>query len=160
MKAKRLDRQSAQEITGNVITICEELGITGTVIIVDRHGNLLDEYMIGDARHMTRQIAILKAKQSAYTGEKTGIIAKNIENGTRTLELYGINPRHFVPFAGGCPITDKKGNILGGGGFSEQTAQTDEHIIATAIRNAGFLADSPQRTDIPEDKITRILIKE
>jgi len=153
-----LNGSETMDIMQKIEEILKHLKLTGTATIVDRNGHILASEMHGKAIPMTGQISLLKARQSAHTGDRTGATGEKIETGEVTLTLLGIDPNEFVPFAGGCPIVDGEGNILGGAGFSEQTAQTDENIITTAVEAAGFSSKKPKRKEIPLATIQNVLV--
>lgn len=154
-KREVLGYKEALMIINFVANMVESLKINGTAVIVDRGGIILAAICCGEARPMTFTIALNKALQAAYTGARTGDIAKKIASGERTMELYGINPKTFVPFAGGCPIYSKGGKLLGGAGFSEQTAKSDEDIVCTALENCGFASDTPLMSDVSSEEISK-----
>ncbi len=150
-----LGHKEALMIINFLADMVARLKIDGTAVIVDRGGIILAAICCGEARPMTFDIALNKARQSAHTGARTGDIAQKISSGERTLKLYGIDPDKFVPFAGGCPIYSKGGKLVGGAGFSEQTAKSDEDIISTALENCGFSSDTPSMSDISSEEIIK-----
>lgn len=152
-KGKFLKKKQAKKIVDMVAAIMYELGIDGAVAVVDQDDNFIDGFIQGNARPITLAIATNKASQSSQTGARTGDTAKKIASGERTLELFGLDEKTFVPFAGGCPIYSKDGVRLGGAGFSEQTAVTDQRIICAAVEACGFLSNTPTFEDIPEEVI-------
>ncbi|XLQ20339.1 MAG: GlcG/HbpS family heme-binding protein [Candidatus Moraniibacteriota bacterium] len=155
----RLKKKTAKKIVDFAIAIADALGISGSIAVVDTDNNFIDGILYGHARPMTYAIATNKAALSGYTGARTGTTAQQIASGERTLELYGIDPEMNVPFPGGCPIYTKKGILIGGAGFSEQTGITDERIISAAIEACGFLSDTPAMTDISEKLIQKAVKK-
>ena len=150
-----MKKKDAKRIAAMVIAIMDELNICGSMAFVNTNNVTVYKKLYGNARPMTLAIAVNKGAESAYTGARTGALAKQIKDGKRTRELYGIPKKTFVPFHGGCPIYTKAGVLIGGAGFSEQTGITDERIIAAAIENCGFLSDTPVMKDIPHKKILK-----
>lgn len=154
-KKVRLRKKDAKRIADFAAALARELGISGSIGVSNRKRKVMCERVVGQPRPMTRIIAINKARQPAYTGSRTSITAEAVLSGARTLGLYGIDSEEFVPFGGGCPIYTKEGAHVGGAGFSEETAVTDERIIAAAIEACGFLSEGPKQEDISEKKIRK-----
>jgi uncharacterized protein GlcG (DUF336 family) len=53
---------------------------------------------------------------------------------------YSCGKRHFgvVPFAGGGPVYDCKGNLIGGAGASGDSVDADDLVTRKAINLAGL----------------------
>lgn len=152
-KKNRLKKKDADRIAEFAAAITRELGIFGSIFVVNQKRKLKAERKVGAPFPTTGPIALNKANQSAFTGQRTGLTAEMVLSRKRTLGLYGIRRKKFVPFAGGCPIYTKKGIHIGGAGFSQETAVTDERIIAAAIEACGFLSDAPKKEDISMERI-------
>ncbi|KKP57894.1 MAG: hypothetical protein UR60_C0004G0022 [Candidatus Moranbacteria bacterium GW2011_GWF2_34_56] len=152
-KKIRLRKRDAKRIADFAVALTKELGIFGSIFVVNRERKLKAERTVGTPYPVTGPIALNKANQSAFTGVRTGLTAEMVLSGKRTLGLYGIDPQRFVPFAGGCPIYTKKGIHIGAAGFSQETAVTDERIIAASIEACGFLSEGPKKEDIPLERI-------
>ncbi|KKP67949.1 MAG: hypothetical protein UR66_C0009G0039 [Candidatus Moranbacteria bacterium GW2011_GWE1_35_17] len=154
-KKIKLRKRDAERIAEFAAALTKELGIFGRIAVSNCKQQVMAEKKVGSPYPVTRSIAVNKANQSAYTGMRTRITAEVVLSGKRTLGLYGIDPEKFVPFAGGCPIYTQEGIHIGGAGFSQETAVTDERIIATAIEACGFLSDAPKKEDISLEKIQK-----
>lgn len=154
-KGSYLRKKDAERIADFAAAITKELGIFGSIFVVNQERELKVERKVGAPFPTTGPIALNKANQSDFTGQRTELTAEMVLSGKRTLGLYGIDPEKFVPFAGGCPIYTQEGIHIGGAGFSQETAITDERIIAAAIEACGFLSDAPKRKDIPLEKIQK-----
>jgi Haem-degrading len=86
------------------------------------------------------------------TGDNTGpaplwgVWATNLLRHTERESGYTCGDRHFgvVPFAGGVPIYDcKSGKLIGGGGASGDSVDSDDMVAREAIMRAGFCS-APQ----------------
>jgi uncharacterized protein GlcG (DUF336 family) len=149
---KILTHPEARYIAGVATELLEKLQLSAAIWITDRNGTLLTADVVGIVIPTTKQIARLKAEQSAYTADHTEVIAKKIETGERTLDLLGIKGKTFVSFAGGVPIYDSSdGTLLGAAGLSNLSAESDKLLITTAVEFSGkFTCKKPDLVVIGE----------
>lgn len=87
----------------------------------------------------TITIAELKATQAAYTGETTRATRDQIASGDITPEILGLDPRTTLKWAGGVPIYNSTGHLLGGLGISNLKEDEDEEVAVTVIKKFGFV---------------------
>jgi len=123
----------------NLIKVDKE----GSICIVNSFGYLIFQFNMDYIRPMTVDIALAKARQAAKTGKRTSTFRDDVRNGLINLGALGIAERDFVPWAGGAPIYNKSGILLGGGGISNLKQEEDEYYIITAIEKSGFLSEKP-----------------
>ncbi|MBR9703010.1 heme-binding protein [Candidatus Woesearchaeota archaeon] len=120
----------------------KRLEITGSVAsisIVNIHGFEIARLVMDGAKPVSANVALMKAKQAAALGKLTSETRDEIEEGKKTPALLGIQPDCVVPWAGGVPIYDEEGNLLGGLGISNLTEDEDEDAAENAVVSAGFL---------------------
>jgi uncharacterized protein GlcG (DUF336 family) len=69
-----------------------------------------------------------------------GVWATNLLRHTDRANGYSCGKRHFgvVPFAGGQPVYDCKGKLIGGAGASGDSVEADDLVTKNAINFAGF----------------------
>lgn len=111
------------------------------VCVVNRHGETLISFSRGPARPFTANIARLKAVQSARTGRRTRFIRDRVAAGDWGLGFAGMDPADYCGLAGGVPVYDDNGDLLGGCGVSNLHEDQDEEVSSGAVEAAGFVSD-------------------
>ena len=111
-----------------------ELNVNMNIAVVDRGGNLMTFMRMKDAWIGSIDIAIKKAKAAILFDMPTDEIGKLSQPGK---SLYGIEHSNggLITFAGGIPIKNKDGEIIGGIGISGDTVENDK-AVAEAGANA------------------------
>lgn len=128
----------AQAILAAAIQTLKTQFSVATVSIVNRDGTEIVKAVMDGVRPLTVNVALLKAQQAAYTGKSTSTTRHEIESGSKTAEVLGIDPKYLVPWAGGVPIYDAEGHLIGGIGVSNHAEETDEMVAENAVCKAGF----------------------
>lgn len=128
----------AKEIVVAALQTLETQSNVASVVIVNRDGTEIIRVVMDGVRPFTSHVASLKAKQAAWTGRPTSKTRDEIDAGEKNSGLLGINVDVLVPWAGGMPIYDQEGHLLGGVGVSNLTQEEDEMVAENAIYKAGF----------------------
>lgn len=108
-----------------------EIGTEMNIAVVDSGGNLKAFVREEFAWLGSIDIAIKKAKTAVFFNMNTDIIGTLSQPGN---DLYGIEHSNggLITFAGGIPIQDEEGKIIGGVGVSGSTIENDK-IVAQAV---------------------------
>lgn len=108
-----------------------EIGTEMNIAVVDAGGNLKAFVREEFAWLGSIDIAIKKAKTAVFFNMDTDIIGELSQPGN---DLYGIEHSNggLITFAGGIPIQDEEGKIIGGVGVSGSTIENDK-IVAQAV---------------------------
>lgn len=109
-----------------------------SISIVNRDGTEIAKAVMDGVRPFTTYVALMKAKQAAYIGKATGIIASEVKKWTKTLGVLDIDFNNFVQWKGGVPVYDQEGHLLGGLGVSNLDQENDDAVAENAICKAGF----------------------
>jgi len=133
-----LTAKEARKIMDAAVQTLETQFIAASVCLVNRDGTIIVSLMMDGVRPHTANVARLKAQQSALTGKSTLDIRDEIAAGKKTAEILGIPANELICWAGGMPIYDKEGNLLGGIGVSEPGEMTEEMVAENAVCKAGF----------------------
>ncbi len=120
------------------ITILESQFKVASISIVNRDGTEIAKIVMDGVKTATVNVALLKAKQSAWTGKATSKTRDEISAGEKTAEVLGIDPKLLVPWAGGMPIYDSESHLLGGIGVSNLAPEEDEMVAKNAICKVGL----------------------
>ncbi len=139
-EVKSLSGEEAWKIADAIrdFYLCEEEGVS--IAVVNRDGRPLMLVTMSNARPFTANVALLKARQAAFTGRRTRHTAAQVAGGEVTLGLLGIDSDKFVPWPGGVPIYDDQNRLLGGAGVSNLTGDEDETLAATGVKAAGYVS--------------------
>jgi uncharacterized protein GlcG (DUF336 family) len=123
-----------------------ELGTLSKVAnlcLANRYGQVLVQATMDLARPVTAHFAVLKARQAALSGQRTRWLRDKLATGEVTLGLFGISKEEFMPWAGGVPVYDTDGVLLGGMGMSNLDENEEEAFIIRLVESAGFLSARP-----------------
>jgi len=96
-----LTHDEAWEMATNLRAILLKENKAANYCICNRNGQILVQASMDKARPVTLHIALLKAQQSASTGERTRWMSEKVASGEVTLELFNWCREKFVPWAGG-----------------------------------------------------------
>ena len=108
----------------------QELGVQMNIAVVDEGANLKAFARMDGAWLGSIDISIRKAKTARFFNMNTGEIGKLSQPGG---SLYGIEHSNggLITFAGGVPIKNTAGEVIGGIGVSGSTVEND-HLVAEA----------------------------
>ncbi len=109
-----------------------------SISIVNRDRTEIAKAIMDGVRPFTANVALLKAQQAALVGKPTSEIRDKISDGEITPEVFGIDPKYLVPWAGGMPIYDTENHLLGGIGVSNLTQEEDAMVAENAVCKIGF----------------------
>lgn len=115
------------------------------ICVVNLAGQALVQIVMDGAQPYAANIARLKAEQAAKVGRRTRFMRDNVANPDHpyTPEMLGIDPKVFIPWAGGVPVFHTDGTALGGIGVSNLTEDEDEQCCIRAVEQLGYLSDRP-----------------
>ncbi|MDP1884452.1 MAG: heme-binding protein [Candidatus Moranbacteria bacterium] len=133
-----LTSDEAQGILAAAIQTLKAQFKVAAVSIVNRDGTEIAKVVMDGVKSASANVATLKAKQAAWRGKSTAETRDEIGAGKITAEVLGIDPKQLVPWAGGMPIYDKEGNLLGGIGVSNLAQEEDEMVAKSAVCKEGF----------------------
>lgn len=139
-KVYSLTAEVALEILSNARALLYEYKKSASIVIVNALGFEIAKLVMEGAKSASVSIAYFKAEQSARMGHTTRTIRDRISSGETTAEILGIDPNHLIKWAGGVPIYDEEGNLLGGLGISNLTEDEDEEFAIKALNFADGLS--------------------
>lgn len=117
------------------------------IAVVDTGGCLKGFLRMDDAWTGSIDIAIKKAKTAVFFGMPTDEIGKLSQPGG---PLYGIEHSNdgLITFAGGLPVVDKDGVMIGGIGVSGSSVENDRKVAEAGLKTVGVcdLPAHPWRT--------------
>ena len=108
----------------------QQLGVRMNIAVVDEGANLKAFTRMDGAWLGSIDISVKKAKTARFFNMNTGEIGKLSQPGG---SLYGIEHSNggLITFAGGVPIKNTAGEVIGGIGVSGSTVEND-HVVAEA----------------------------
>ena len=131
-----INLEKAREAASACITKARELGVKMCIAIVDTGANLkafarMDEALLGSV-----DVAVKKARTAKLFDFNTEEIGKLSQPGG---PLYGIEVSNggLITFAGGVPIRNKAGEVIGAIGVSGSTPEHDQMVAEAGARVAG-----------------------
>lgn len=115
----------------------------GVLAIVSSHGRLILKYAMDGITPYNAHLCEQKARQAASIGRRTRFIRDKVLDPDHPYSprFLDIDPQEFVPWAGGVPILNDRGAVLGGIGLCIATEDEDEEIAVLAVESAGFISD-------------------
>jgi uncharacterized protein GlcG (DUF336 family) len=126
---KSISYEQANAAVDAAMQKAKAIGIKEDIAVVDAGGNLKAFARMDQAWLGSIEIAIRKAKTSRYLDMPTADLAKKAEPGQPLYGIQTIEPT--VIFAGGVPIKEADGTIIGAIGCSGSTPDNDNQA-ATA----------------------------
>ncbi|KAF2754065.1 DUF336-domain-containing protein [Pseudovirgaria hyperparasitica] len=105
-----------------------EIGIPMNIAIVDANLHLLLFERMEGAKITSIDIAINKAFTAAGHRVPTSVYKEAVWPGGAAFGIWNSNGGRFTTIAGGCPIVDVHGNVLGAIGCSTGTPAEDEDV--------------------------------
>lgn len=130
----RLELHLAQAAVAGALAHATERNAPSAVAVVDLGGNLLAFAADPDAILAARDLAVAKAYTSLSLRADTEGLGSSVQPGG---PFYGLNTaltgRPLVTFAGGRPLTDESGAVIGAVGVSGGTLDDDAQISAAAV---------------------------
>ncbi len=133
-----LTSTEAEKIIAAAIGTLESQLDVASIVLVNRDETEIAKTVMDGVKPLTARIAFMKARQAAWTGKPTDQTRNDIAAGKFTAISLGINPEELVPWAGGVPIYDQEGHLLGGIGVSNLAQEKDKDVAENAVVKAGF----------------------
>ena len=96
---------------------------------------------MNETKPMTRNIAMLKARQAASTGRRTRLVRDMVAAGEWGLGLLELDKDTYCPIAGGVPVYSQDQVLLGGCGVSNLHEDEDEKVWIHAVEACNFVSD-------------------
>ena len=129
-----MDYESAQNSIKGAVEEAKNLNLRMSIAVVDQGANLVCFVRMDDALLGSADIAIRKAKTAVFFNVPTGKLGELSQPGGPLFNIEHSNGG-LITFAGGVPIHDPDGNIIGGIGVSGGSVEED-HLVAEAGKKA------------------------
>ncbi|MFP6616261.1 MAG: heme-binding protein [Candidatus Hydrogenedentota bacterium] len=125
---------AAQRIIAAALKKSAEMDVKMNVTVVDVGGNLKAFVRMDDAYLGSADISMKKAKTAVMFGFPSGVLGTMSQPGG---ELYGVERSNggLITFAGGLPLHNASGKLIGAIGVSGSSVANDE-----AVAEAGAAA--------------------
>ncbi len=126
--------EAAQRIIAAALKKSKEMDVKMNVTVLDVGGNLKAFVRMDDAYLGSADISMKKAKTSVMFGFPSGALGGMSQPGG---ELYGVERSNggLITFAGGIPLKNASGKLIGAVGVSGSSVANDE-IVAKAAAAA------------------------
>jgi uncharacterized protein GlcG (DUF336 family) len=128
-----LSIDTAHVATAAAIAKVQEIGIPYTLTVVDGAGNIVHVGRLDGAAIASIETSIAKARTAVYFGAATADLASAVADGNplATIQTSTTLPLAFV--AGGVPITDENGVVIGGFGAGGGSPEQDHEVASAAV---------------------------
>jgi uncharacterized protein GlcG (DUF336 family) len=129
-KGETMTLEAAQRLIAAAIKKSDEIGVKMNVTVMDVGGNMKAFVRMDDAYLGSADISIKKAKTAVMFGFPSGVLGSMSQPGG---ELYGVERSNggLITFAGGLPLRNASGKLIGSIGVSGSSVANDE-IVALA----------------------------
>ena len=117
----------AKRVRDHALLQASELGISVSVVVVDRTGVILLMETNDDAPPGAAEASIMKAKAASRYGIATHLTAEYLKNLSAPLAQHALSLPDVCAFQGGAPIRFE-GEVLGGVGVSGGSGEQDTAI--------------------------------
>jgi uncharacterized protein GlcG (DUF336 family) len=133
-KGETVTLDAAQRIIAAALKKSAEMDVKMNVTVVDVGGNLKAFVRMDDAYLGSADISMKKAKTAVMFGFPSGVLGTMSQPGG---ELYGVERSNggLITFAGGLPLHNASGKLIGAIGVSGSSVANDE-----AVAEAGAAA--------------------
>ena len=111
----------------------KEIGVDMNIAIVDASTHLLHFSRMPNAKITSISIAIDKAFTAAGHKQGTHLYKDAVWPGGVAFGLGNSNGGRFITFAGGLPILNAKGDVIGGIGASTGTPAQDQQVVQAGV---------------------------
>ncbi|GAA3632641.1 heme-binding protein [Microbacterium awajiense] len=128
-----LSLDTARTATAAAIVAVEEVGIPYTLSVVDGAGQLVHVTRLDGAVIGSIDTSLAKARTAVFFGAATADLAGAVADGSplATIQTATSVPLAFV--AGGVPITDADGVVIGGFGAAGGSPEQDHRVAHAAV---------------------------
>jgi len=127
-----LDLIHSKQVVNNAIDKATQLSITVNIAIVDSAGYLITFNRMDGAHLGAIDIAIKKAKTSALFAKPCHLLGEKSQPGGALYQIEQSNSG-LITFAGGLPIINANGQLVGAVGISGSTVENDLAVAQAAI---------------------------
>jgi len=127
-----LDLIHSKQVVNNAIDKATQLSITVNIAIVDSAGYLITFNRMDGAHLGAIDIAIKKAKTSALFAKPCHLLGEKSQPGGALYQIEQSNGG-LITFAGGLPIINANGQLVGAVGISGSTVENDLAVAQAAI---------------------------
>ena len=130
-----MNRQIATAAIKAALEEAETVNCKMNIAVVDAGGHLVAFVRMDDAWLGSVDISLKKAKTATYFNLPSGTLGKMSQPGG---SLYGIEHSNqgLITFAGGLPIQNAAGKMIGAIGVSGDTVENDEKVAEAGKRAA------------------------
>lgn len=125
--------QLVQSIFSSCIDKALSMELPVTIAIVDKSGQLISSYRMEGSLLVSGEIAKKKAYSAVAMKQQTVDLQAIVQPGAEFYQLETITNGKVVTFAGGIPLEDYKGNIIGAIGVSGGSSQQDQSIALVGL---------------------------
>ncbi|KAF2205758.1 DUF336-domain-containing protein [Delitschia confertaspora ATCC 74209] len=106
----------------------QRIGVPMNIAIMDSSCHLIAFHRMEGAKITSIDIALNKAFTAAGHRAPTSIYKENVWPGGAAFSIWNSNGGKFTTIAGGVPIVDNEGRVLGAIGCSTGTPPQDEQV--------------------------------
>ncbi|AYF97219.1 GlcG/HbpS family heme-binding protein [Protaetiibacter intestinalis] len=128
-----LSLEIAHKVTAAAIAKVEAIGIPYTLSVVDGAGNLVHLTRLDGAAIASIDTSVAKARTSVYFGAPTADLAAAVSDGAPLATIQTSTTAHLAFVAGGVPIIDQDGVVIGGFGAGGGSPEQDHEVAYAAV---------------------------
>lgn len=128
-----LPLEVAQRVTETAIEKAEQLGVPYTLTVLDGSGNLVYATRMDGAAIASIDTSLAKARTSVFFGAATSDLAAAVTSGSPLATIETATEQKLAFVAGGVPIKDAKGVVIGAIGAGGGTPAQDDDVAQTAV---------------------------
>ena len=130
--SKRIDLATAQKIIAAGIVKADAINCPMNIAVADEGGNLVAHVRMDGAWIGSIDISIKKAYTSRAFNIKTSDLAANSQPTHQFFGIHASNDGKIMIFAGGIPLKDENGHVVGAVGVSGGSGAQDETVAEAA----------------------------
>ncbi|MFP4136739.1 MAG: GlcG/HbpS family heme-binding protein [Halomonas sp.] len=136
----QLGRRQARDILDGAFARAREQGMEPlTVVVIDAGGHVVAAEREDGCAPLRFPVAQGKAFAALGNGVASGVVGeRNAERPAFLASVAAASGGHFVPVAGGVPILDEEGRVIGAAGASGASSAEDEAAVIAGIEAAGL----------------------
>lgn len=148
-----IPHEAAQQAVLVAKAKAEQLGVLVNIAVVDAGANLKAFIRMDDSFLGSIDIAIKKAKTSRYFDIATGDLGKISQPGGIVYNIELSNDG-LMTFAGGIPIHNKAGKVIGAIGVSGGTIEQDHEIALAGVRAISTVDKALNEEDLKVNELS------
>lgn len=136
----QLGRSQARAILDGAFARARDAGMEPlTLVVLDGGGHVVAAEREDGCAPLRFPVAQGKAFAALGNGIASGVVGeRNIERPAFLASVAAASAGHFVPVAGGVPILDDEGQVIGAVGASGASSGEDEAAAIAGIEDAGL----------------------